>query len=119
MFEARSDEYKNWLSELKVGDKVAIHNGNSWGIGRYSIYTITKITPTRRFKTSDHSEWNSDGTNRGGSSLDRIQPVTEEIAAYVKKRNTTMRIRKKLDSLDLEKLSIEQLNEIEELLDLL
>jgi hypothetical protein len=70
-------DYEHWISELKVGDEVAIYS-SGWG-GSWSILKITKITPTGRLNLNDGSVVvNNDGTIRG-DNFNKIKPVTDDI----------------------------------------
>lgn len=106
---------KEWLDSLKVGDEVAMDVG-SYGFRRYSIATVTKITPTRRISTSNNLTFNADGSSYGRrdswSSRTYLEPVTDKILEH----NFRSSFIGTLKSFKFEELTTEQLRSIESII---
>ena len=84
-------ERKEWLSNLKEGNKVANEHYNSWrGGSYYQIYTVKKITPTGKIRLDNGVLLNSNGRyyprDVWNSNSYNIEPVTDEILNSIKTR---------------------------------
>lgn len=102
---------KEWLKELKQGDKV-VYNAGHRNID-YIMVTVEKITPTGIIKTSDGRSWNTNGRERGREKSTwratyYLQPFTQEIKDKLEKTSLCFDFNK----VNLEKLSLDQLRQI-------
>lgn len=70
-----------WLAGLKVGDEVAVPR--RWD--GYSIYTVIHATPTQ-IHAGYGKYRRKDGYEMGASRYGRIEPVTDEIRADIRRR---------------------------------
>lgn len=98
----------DWIKELKEGDKVVISNRHG-----KSITTVAKITPKGFIKTEKGFQFNQDGSQRGGDTWNSfyLRQLTEDVLLEFKK-NGLMR---KCKEIDFSKLSIEQFEQILEI----
>lgn len=103
---------QEWLDSLQIGDKVAMDIG-SYGYSRYSIATITKVTPTRRITTSNGRVFNANGSEYGkGSNWGSgtyLEPVTNDI----RERILRNKLISELKEINFEGLTTEQLLSIQ------
>lgn len=80
-----SEDRKKWLDGLKVGDSVAIRN-DGYGITRYRIANIEKITPTRKFIIS-RIKFDNRGNEITKNGMWRIKgeivPVTDDVLSSI------------------------------------
>lgn len=97
---------EEWVSTLKVGDKIAVYSG-SLGWRSWYIHEVLKITPSGRLNLSGGLVANTDGSLRG-HSFTHIHPVTEE----VEKSIWRMKALQKARHLDVGKLSDKHLNQL-------
>ncbi|PLS18999.1 hypothetical protein CVD28_00940 [Bacillus sp. M6-12] len=106
---------QEWLDNLQVGDEVAMNVG-SYGYSRYKKATITKITPKRRFTTSNGMTFNPDGTEYGKkdtwSRRSNIEPVTQEISDHIEQTE----LLNVIEATKFKELSLEQLRGIHAIL---
>ena len=121
----RNDEYKDWLSTLKVGDNFKVPT--SYGSRGYSVYKISRETNTRFFywknKATNYegSFRKSDGliigSNDGGrfSSNSYAMKITEADLAATYKRSLLKYIHDK----DWAKFTSEQLKQVYDLTEML
>ena len=110
----QTDLMKEWLSGLKVGDKVAMV-GYSYGeIFRVNYTTIKKITPTRIIVTETNQRYRPDGTgmNGDGSFRDYIEPISEKTDGWLYTRKAMSIINKT----QFEKLPVAKLKAIIEII---
>lgn len=120
-------ERKEWISNLKEGDKVANEHYNSWrGGSYYQIYTVKKITPTGKIRLDNGVLLNQNGKyyNRdvwGGGEDYNIEPVTEEILNSIKTRKIKNKLRSNIESIfkdyNLMGMSVEDLKAINNILE--
>jgi hypothetical protein len=104
-FEEQKLKREEWVSNLKVGDEVALYS-SGWG-GSWSIAVIEKITPTGRFNLSGGSVANKDGSIRG--SYNDIQPVTHEIRERIFERKMRNYV---IHNFKVNDLTIEELHKV-------
>lgn len=120
-------ERKEWISNLKEGDKVANEHYNSWrGGSYYKIYTVKKITPTGKIRLDNGVLLNQNGKyyNRDvwGSGEDyNIEPVTDEILNSIKTRKIKNKLSSNIESIfkdyNLMGMSLEDLKAINNILE--
>ena len=120
-------ERKEWVSNLKEGDKVANEHYNSWrGGSYYQIYTVKKITPTGKIRLDNGVLLNQNGKyyNRdvwGGGEDYNIEPVTDEILNSIKTRKIKNKLRSNIESIfkdyNLMGMSVEDLKAINNILE--
>ena len=120
-------ERKEWISDLKEGDKVANEHYNSWrGGSYYQIYTVKKITPSGKIRLNNGVLLNQNGKyyNRdvwGGGEDYNIEPVTEEILNSIKTRKIKNKLSSNIESIfkdyNLMGMSIEDLETINNILE--
>ena len=120
-------ERKEWLSNLKEGDKVANEHYDSWrGGSYYQIYIVKKITPTGKIRLDNGVLLDSNGRyyNRdvwgGGEDYD-IEPVTEEILNSIKTREIKNKLSSNIESIfkdyNLMGMNLEDLETINNILE--
>lgn len=102
----------NWMKTLKVGDEVAYVQKTMRGV-MWRTAIIEKVTPSGRLNLPFGYVIKPDGTFRGDAHR-RIYPVTEEVKASIAKVQLVERIKKQLNTVDLENASVEQLTDIYE-----
>lgn len=109
MKEENEIDCSKWLESLKVGDEVAL--SDNWH--EYSIMKVTKVTATQ-IVTKYGRYRKKDGFLVGGSGYLRssICPLTNEIKYKIKKLYLTNKL-----SNVLSKLSYEQIDRIEQVID--
>ena len=119
-------ERKEWLSNLKEGDKVTNEHYNTWrGGSYYQIYTVKKITPTGKIRLDNGVLLNSNGRyyprdvwNSNGYD---IEPVTDEILNSIKTRKIKNKLCSNIESIfkdyNLMGMSIEDLETINNILE--
>ena len=98
-------QYYDWLNSLNIGDPVAVRHGVS---GReYTITTIESICGwERKIKVRGDNNIYTDGENiEELMNTYYLEPVTENAKSYVYRHNLIHRIK----SLDVDKLSIHEL----------
>ena len=119
-------ERKEWISNLKEGNKVANEHYNTWRGSYYQIYTVKKITPTGKIRLDNGVLLNSNGRyyNRDvwGSGEDyNIEPVTDEILNSIKTRKIKNKLRSNIESIfkdyNLMGMSVEDLKAINNILE--
>jgi hypothetical protein len=109
---------KEWIKQLKAGDKVIYYPA----YGLPSIKTVTAITKTGFIKIHN-ALFKDDGFVRGGDAWNRacIGEYTEEIGKRVeeavKKKNLLDLFRASMNSSKFEMLSVEQLEQINDIID--
>lgn len=96
---------QEWLSSLKVGDKVAYDTGR-YGATMWEVDAIEKITPKRNMVTGKGYSFNSDGICRVDSrNFYNLKPITDDVIEWIKRRNLLNKIQKiKFDTLSNDKL---------------
>ena len=97
---------KEWIKNLKAGDKVVIETNN---YGK-SITSVVKITPKGFINTESGKQFNPDGSQRGGSTWNysSLSQLTDEVLLEFKKK----RLVNKCKEIDFSKLSIDDLEQI-------
>lgn len=120
-------ERREWLSNLKEGNKVANEHYNSWrGGSYYQIYTVKKITPTGKIRLDNGVLLNQNGKyyNRdvwGGGEDYNIEPVTDEILEAIRIRKLKIKLSSNIESIfkdyNLMGMSIEDLEAINNILE--
>ena len=122
--EARQ-KYYDWLSNLKVGDSVALANTSRWSFRcPYEICTITRETP-KFFEVAGCLYSKKDGSRRGDSGwyAYNIEPVTPKILEAVKRYNLVATIDESLEQIEKKfnsshnTYSMEELEKAKELVD--
>ena len=107
-----TDEYKQWLDSLKVGDKVT-YNCTKYGITRSSLNTISKITPKRSFVLDDDTRFNSKGIYKMEDYyFIHLEKVTPEIEEEILRNKIIYKIK----STDLYKIDIDKLKDINKII---
>jgi hypothetical protein len=96
-------EEKDWLDDLKVGDKVCYHSRYRG----YEFETIDKITPTKQIKTKRYTFKNGYCRLDSWDGL-HLEPITQKILDTVRAKKLLGEIKE----LRLEKLSLEQLERV-------
>ena len=120
-------ERKEWISNLKEGDKVANEHYNSWrGGSYYQIYTVKKITPSGKIRLNNGILLNQNGKyyNRdvwGGGEDYNIEPVTDEILEAIRIRKLKIKLSSNIESIfkdyNLMGMSVEDLETINNILE--
>lgn len=120
-------ERREWLSNLKEGNKVANEHYNSWrGGSYYQIYTVKKITPTGKIRLDNGVLLNQNGKyyNRdvwGGGEDYNIEPVTDEILNSIKTRKIKNKLSSNIESIfkdyNLMGMSVDDLETINNILE--
>ena len=119
-------ERKEWISNLKEGDKVANEHYNSWrGGSYYQIYTVKKITPTGKIRLDNGVLLNSNGRyyprDVWNSNSYNIEPVTDEILNSIKTRKIKNKLSSNIESIfkdyNLMGMSLEDLKAINNILE--
>ena len=119
-------ERKEWLSNLKEGNKVANEHYNSWrGGSYYKIYTVKKITPTGKIRLDNGVLLNSNGRyyprDVWNSNSYNIEPVTDEILNSIKTRKIKNKLSSNIESIfknyNLMGMSLEDLKAINNILE--
>ena len=119
-------ERREWLSNLKEGDKVANEYYNSWrGGSYYQIYTVKKITPTGKIRLDNGVLLNSNGRyyprDVWGSNSYDIEPVTDEILEAIRIRKLKIKLSSNIESIfkdyNLMGMSLEDLETINNILE--
>lgn len=120
-------ERREWLSNLKEGNKVANEHYNTWrGGSYYQIYTVKKITPTGKIRLDNGVLLNQNGKyyNRdvwGGGEDYNIEPVTDEILNSIKTRKIKKKLSSNIESIfkdyNLMGMSVEDLEAINNILE--
>lgn len=120
-------ERKEWISNLKEGDKVANEHYNSWrGGSYYQIYTVKKITATGKIRLNNGILLNQNGKyyNRdvwGGGEDYNIEPVTDEILEAIRIRKLKIKLSSNIESIfkdyNLMGMSVEDLETINNILE--
>ena len=119
-------ERREWLSNLKEGDKVANEHYNSWrGGSYYKIYTVKKITPTGKIRLDDGILLNSNGRyyprDVWNSNSYDIEPVTEEILEVIRIRKLKIKLSSNIESIfkdyNLMGMSVDDLEAINNILE--
>lgn len=103
---------KQWIENLKPGDKVIVR-----GRWRAEIAEVDRITPTGRIVING-TTFNPDGSERGGNSCYNratIAEATPELIDKITRNNTVSRVKNKLHNIN--ELTYEQAVEIEKILD--
>ena len=101
-----------WMKTLKAGDEVAHVQRTIRGV-MWATAIIEKVTPSGRLNLPYGYVIKPDGTFRGDVHR-RIYPVTGEVKASIAKVQLIERIKKQLNTVDLENASVEQLSEVYE-----
>ena len=101
------EEYKNWLSTLKVGDQVAV--SNRW-VKTFSTYTIKRETATlfigfKKVKGIEVEVRFKKGSGFVAGTDQRIQPITQQVIDT----NEHANLASWLVSVSAKKLTTEQL----------
>ena len=96
---------KEWVKDLKVGDKAVV--GSTF---RKSITTVTKITPKGFINTDSGHQFNIDGYQRGGGTWNRtsLLQLTDDLQLEFKKEKLVSQCK----VIKFEELDIDQLEEI-------
>ena len=119
-------ERREWLSNLKEGNKVANEHYNTWrGGSYYQIYTVKKITPTGKIRLDNGVLLNSNGRyyprDVWGSNSYNIEPVTDEILNSIKTRKIKNKLCSNIESIfkdyNLMGMNIEDLETISNILE--
>jgi len=99
-------EEKNWIQELKAGDKVVVSTGSY----DKKITSVTKITPKGFINVESGQTFTSDGNQRGGDTWHRtyLSQLTDEVALGFKKQALVNRCK----VIQFNKLTVEQLEKI-------
>ena len=98
---------KEWLQELKVGDKVAIYN-RRWSIGVVSHATPKRVTVNALIFTRETGEqYGGNGFNFG-----RIKPLTQDFVDEQKKHVRRVKALNGFRQINADKLTTEQLEAI-------
>ena len=106
-------ERSEWLSSLKVGDEVWIQQG--WH--KKVIITITKITPTRKFRCSNGNLYNKSGSTGSDTwSYHSINKITPKIREEIVRRKLSDKIQYEIKT-KLLKMDIESMKKIIEIMD--
>ena len=109
-------EWEEWVTGLSVGDKVAVRS-SYYSTVSYRIATIEKITKTGQIKVSGSDKRYKNGEEMGNrdswSTRACLVPITEEVREYLKRS----RLLSELRSMDLEKLTTSQLEEIKKIIE--
>lgn len=99
----------NWIDNLKVGDEVITYGGAN-------IMNIQKVTAINKatIKVGETLYNKKDGRERGGSTWSawHIMEATEDRVAQVKLKRARNYLRRTLNSLDIDNLSMEQIEKI-------
>lgn len=108
-------EYEDWLAGLKVGDKVVVVNERGLLYGnKYTFSTVTKITPSRLISIEGEVNKFKSGYEMGKSYYhDRIIPPSSEVDDKMFRERAI----RKMESLNIEKLTNDQLREIIKIID--
>lgn len=113
---AERKAYETWLSELKVGDKVAMLIAALISNEHYMFGMVVHITPSRnRFDVQVYKDSSPYRFDRGGQEVGKgyrgtaIQPITEEIKLS---HRSYLAVRGIEDFKDWEKLPLEDLEKI-------
>lgn len=120
-------ERREWISNLKEGDKVANEHYDSWrGGSYYHIYTVKKITPTGKIRLDNGVLLNQNGKYYnhdvwGGGEDYNIEPVTEEILNSIKTRKIKNKLSSNIESIfkdyNLMGMNLEDLKTINNILE--
>lgn len=119
-------ERREWLSNLKAGDKVANKHYNPWRDGSYyEIYTVKKITPTGKIRLDNGTLLDNDGyysnLERWGNTTYNIEPVTDEILEVIRIRKLKIKLNDKISKIfkdyNLMGMSVEDLETINNILE--
>lgn len=105
------------IKQLKAGDRVATYSYSAWNRLRYSIATVSKVTPSGRVRLEDGKEFNPDGSQRGVSqskysSLCELRILTEEIEAEVALYKAVREVEVLIQKTNLEKLPLDSLQQL-------
>lgn len=88
-----TEQRQLWLNGLKVGDEVIIKDSSGWGTNyRYSLHTVTKITPSRMMDVGRY-RFNNDGEVRGNYGRYLI-PTTPELKQQILVESAIYKIKK-------------------------
>lgn len=107
-----TDEYKQWLDSLKIGDEVYC----TWG-GR--IEKVTHITKTRQIDVGSHRYKNGEHTikeSRYGTTH-HIKPVTQEVLDKIEQRELASEVHSKLYGNAIFSLPLNKLKAIKQILE--
>lgn len=102
--------YKEWIQELKVGDKFVTHAGFSW---RLRVQAVTKIT-NKQIVAGDDRFWKNNGRLVGDISyhtvwMEKIDDDKRDILLRQKTQNL-------IDNIKILKLEIAKVRKIYDLL---
>lgn len=107
---------KEWLSQLKEGDKVVVYS-YGWGNSSYNERVVEKITPKGFIKVNGSLFNPNDGYRRGDGGACLQNPNDNEVMEKVKKYRKDMFISKILrDMWETRCLTYEQAIEIDRIL---
>lgn len=97
---------KNWLDQLKPGDKVAINRGSHFS-PFYEILVVERITRTGQIVAGTH-RFMPNGKMMGRSSYYScwLEPVTSKIIEAIEMRNITLRFQKLVDNINNSKITL-------------
>ena len=119
-------ERREWLSNLKAGDKVANKHYNPWRDGSYyEIYTVKKITPTGKIRLDNGVLLYSNGRyyprDAWHSNSYNIEPITDEILEAIRIRKLKIKLNDKISKIfkdyNLMGMSVEDLETINNILE--
>lgn len=109
-------EWEEWVAGLSVGGKVAVRDSYYSTIS-YRIATIEKITKTGQIKVSGSDKRYKNGEEMGHrdswGTRACLVPITEEVREHLKRS----RLLSELRSMDFEKLTTSQLEEIKKIIE--
>lgn len=106
-------QYYDWLNSLKIGDPIAVRFGV--GGGEYRVTTVESITGwDRKIKVKGDNNIYTAGENiEELMNTYYLEPVTEITKQYVYRNNLI----RKVNSLNINKLSNHQLEELCQIID--
>jgi len=109
-------DYKNWLDNLQVGDKVAVEHIYG-GTTLYRIAHVERITPTKQIKVSGDETKLKDGAQVGNNNSWMhsyyLKPITKEVLEAIEREKLLARISK----YNWRELGTEQLREIKKIVE--
>lgn len=112
------ERYLKWVRSLSVGSKICIEQSSPFSkVAYYSFYRVTKITPTGRLNIQSIAHENirlqvaNDGRVMGRNQ--KIEEVTQEVMSHQELVSKKSMISNYINGISsLEKLTVEEINEI-------
>jgi hypothetical protein len=98
---------KEWLSQMKVGDKFV--TGEHIG-SKYFVHTIKKITDKQFVDKDDNRYWRANGKSLSGDEWfhSYMMPITPEVEAQLGRQ----KVRRLIENLKLSELNYDQIKKL-------